>query len=162
MWTLSRAVAAALLAVCVLMVGVAVLSLWIPGGDPNPPSPLELLAFLTIFLSFPSVGFVVAWKRPDNPVGWLFIIVGLALTTSVGSSIYVGFETFGGADLPGTATVAWLGSWGWTVAASVALPVAMMLFPNGRLPGRRWRLPAAIGIAAAAVAMLAIAITPGP
>jgi hypothetical protein len=160
---LSRTIAVALLGACLAMMAFSIASLSIPGSEriPDRPTIFDILTFGTIFLSFPSVGLVVVWKRPDNPVGWLFLAIGVAITLGVFSSEYAGWAVFVGADMPGAALVAWLGQWAWTSASTLTLPLALMLFPNGLLPGPRWRPVVGVGIAAGVVVTLAVAILPG-
>ena len=128
-WTASRPIAGALLGASVGMTTFSLASLWLGGAEvlPDRPSAGEIVTFTSIFLTFPLVGFVVAWKRPDNPVGWLFLVIGLTIALSVFSSEYAGWSVYAGADMPGAVPVAWVGSWGWTVAYSIALPLALML-----------------------------------
>ena len=160
---LARAGAVALLAACVGMTTFALVSLWLPGTEriPDRPSVGEILTFALIFLTFPSVGLVVAWNRPENPVGWLFLAIGVTITLSVFAGEYAGWAIYAGANVPGPGIVAWLGSWSWTNASSIALPLALMLFPNGRLPSPRWRPAVTMGVIGAVVVVVAIAIRPG-
>jgi hypothetical protein len=159
----ARGIAIACLLGCVAMMAFSLVSLAAPGTEliPNRPSVGDVLTFGTIFLSFPTVGLIVIWKRPENPVGWLFVVIGVAITLSVFSSEYAGWAAYAGADLPAAQIVAWLGTWSWSNASSVAVPLALMLFPDGRFPGRRWRAAAWIGVAAAFTTTVAIAIRPG-
>ena len=80
--------------------------------------------------AFATVGALLAWKRPGNPIGWLLSATGL--TYAVGA--------FGGLLLhfPQTRTLAnWLG---WIFLAGIGLCVfVVLLFPSGHLPSRRWR-----------------------
>ena len=160
---LGRGGAVALLAACVAMTAFLLASLSLPGTEriPDRPSVGEILTFAMIFLTFPSVGLIVVWKRPENPVGWLFLAIGATITLSVFSSEYAGWAIYARANVPGAAFVAWLGSWSWTSASSIALPLALMLFPNGRLPSPRWRPAVIIGVIGATVAIVALAIRPG-
>ena len=42
---------------------------------------------------------------------------------------------------------AWLQSWYWLLLLYLALGGLPLVFPDGRLPSRRWRVPAGIGAA---------------
>ncbi len=91
------------------------------------------------FLPFSLVGAVVASRRPDNPIGWLFSLVGLAggaWFLILGYVVYA-FVTRPG-TLPGAAWLAWSGIF-WVSAAWIALLYALLLFPTGHLPSPRWR-----------------------
>lgn len=160
----SRFLAPALLVACVAMAGFAVASLWFPDSElvPDRPSVAQVVAFLTIFLTFPAVGLIVTWKRPENPVGWLFLLVGLSITLNVFGGEYAAAAMYLGWALPFPEILAWLATWQWNVAAGIALPLALLLFPDGRLPGPRWRAATALGVAAAVASTLAVATRPGP
>ena len=79
---------------------------------------------------FATVGAVLAWKRPGNPIGWL--LSATALVYAVGN---VGVFL---AHFHRTLTLAnWLG---WTFDLGVGLcAFVVLLFPTGTLPSRRWR-----------------------
>jgi hypothetical protein len=96
-----------------------------------------------------AVGLVVAWRKPGNPLGWVFLIGGLFMALSEDASFYMVADyrlRHGGLPL---GWVAVLTQPGW--APSIALlGVAVLLFPDGRPPSRRWRwvLWAYLGVAA--------------
>ena len=83
--------------------------------------------------AFATVGALLAWKRPENPIGWLLSAIGLAFTVAA-------FGVFL-AHFPRTLTLAnWLG---FLYFVEFGLCVfVVLLFPTGELPSRRWR-PAA-------------------
>ena len=80
--------------------------------------------------AFATVGALLAWKRPGNPLGWLLSAIGLAYAAA-------GFGAFL-AHFPRTSTLAaWLG---WLYFLGIGLCVfVVLLFPTGQLPSRRWR-----------------------
>jgi hypothetical protein len=111
---------------------------------------------------FSTVGAVVASRRPDHPVGWLFCVIGL-----VGGIRHLGAEyaiysllvTHG--SLPGGAAAAWVSSWMWV--PHVGLMVFLgLLFPDGLLPTARWRPFAWFVVVAIVVGTVALALSPGP
>ena len=80
--------------------------------------------------AFATVGALLAWKRPENPIGWLLSAIGL-------TSAAAGFGVFL-AHYPRTLTLtAWLGFL-YLVGFGLCVFV-MLLFPTGKLPSRRWR-----------------------
>ncbi len=162
MTRLARLIAVALVGACLAMTAFSFASLVLPENQrlPDRPSFFDVLSFSAIFVMFPAVGAVVAWRRPRNPIGWLFILMGLGITMSVFSSEYAGWATWV-ADLPADEIVAWAGTWAWTVSGSIGLPLALMLFPDGTLPGPRWRPVAALVVVAATVVGIAYATQPG-
>ncbi len=104
------------------------------------PLPAELVNFngngLTgavgiVFIgAFATVGALLAWKRPENPIGWLLSAIGLE-TAVAGFSVFL-------AHFPRTVTLAsWLG---FLYLLGFGLCVlVVLLFPTGKLPSRRWR-----------------------
>jgi two-component system, NarL family, sensor kinase len=90
-------------------------------------------------LAFPVCGGLLAWYRPRNPIGWLFLAAGLgmAVTSACGPLMYLGARLgWSQGTLRALATATTYG-WPWTIA--LFLPLALILFPDGRLPGSRWR-----------------------
>jgi MFS family permease len=85
---------------------------------------------LVFVVDFATVGALLAWKRPGNPIGWLLSATGLAYAVGVSSVLLAHF--------PRTLTLAiWLG---WIFLLGIGLCVfVVLLFPTGHLPSRRWR-----------------------
>ncbi|MGD0062259.1 MAG: hypothetical protein ABSB76_02325, partial [Streptosporangiaceae bacterium] len=102
---------------------------------------------------FAVLGFVVAWRRPRNPLGWLMLgaVAFLVLSGDAGSYVVADYRLRHG-GLP----LGWVGvllqpSW----APAIALfGLTVLLFPDGRLPSPRWRwvLWAYLAVAAAWIA----------
>src|SRR5580704_15030718 len=80
--------------------------------------------------AFATVGALLAWKRPGNPIGWLLSATGLAYAAGALNVLLLHFHR--------TLTLAsWLG---WTFLLGIGLCVfVVLLFPTGHLPSRRWR-----------------------
>ena len=157
------AIVAAIVAASVAMTGYALASLVLPGSErfSDRPGVGEFLVFMTTILAFPVVGSIVVWKRPSNPVGWLFLLVGASMASAVFATEYGNRATLSPHGLPGDAVVVWLGGWTWAVGGAVALPVALALFPDGRLPDHRTGLALRAVVVVALVTILAGAIRPG-
>jgi MFS family permease len=81
--------------------------------------------------AFATVGTLLAWKRPGNPIGWLMSATGLAYAIAGAGLLLL-------LHLPRTRALAnWLG---FLFFAGVGLCVfVVLLFPTGTLPSRRWR-----------------------
>ena len=89
-----------------------------------------------IFAAFITVGLVIAWHRPGNPIGWI-ILVGIDFQgLTIASSVYVTLARRPGYHLP-VGPLVWLDS-AWFVGIA-AIPLVILLFPDGRPPTRRWR-----------------------
>jgi hypothetical protein len=85
------------------------------------------------------VGFVVAWRKPRNPLGWFMIAVGAALVLSDDAGLYAVADY---RVRNGTLPLGWLavGLQPLWAPAFAAYPLVILLFPDGRLPSRRWRV----------------------
>ncbi len=146
-----------MLALAVLFGGLGfVMFLW--NGRPPSGDTWYTLAFS----AFPLVGVVVASRRPENPIGWLFCAIGLANALFFFSDEYVVHAlTIRPGALPGVAWLAW--SQLWTVFVMWSLMFfSLMLFPTGRLPSPRWR-PVAWALAGAfALVTVLFVVKPGP
>jgi MFS family permease len=85
---------------------------------------------VVVIAAFASVGALLAWKRPGNPIGWLLSATGLTYAVGVVSELLL--------QSPRTLTLAnWLG-WTWLLGIGLCVFV-VLLFPSGHLPSRRWR-----------------------
>ena len=88
-------------------------------------------AVVVVFVAgFATVGALLAWKLPGNPIGWLLSATGLAYAVGAVSVFLSRF--------PRTLTLfGWLG---WIYLLGLGLCVfVVLLFPTGHLPSRRWR-----------------------
>jgi hypothetical protein len=91
---------------------------------------------IIIFAAFITVGLVIAWHRPGNPIGWI-ILVGIDFQgLAIASSVYETLARRPGYHLP-VGPLVWLDS-AWFVGIA-AIPLVILLFPDGRPPTRRWR-----------------------
>ena len=112
-----------------------------------------------VAVAFALLGAVVANHRPANPIGWLFLAIGLSGAVGVVSNEYVHYTlaTAPGA-LPGGPVVAWLSLWIWWPAYGL-VPLVLLVFPDGRLPSPHWRWAAWLAGAGVALLTLGIAAT---
>ena len=110
-----------------------------------------------VSMAVPVTGFVLASRRPENRIGWLFLVAGLALGLSGFSNPYALHALVAHrGSLPAGQVFAWLSNWIWMIAVA-ALAFLFLLFPTGQLRSRRWR-PAAwfAGGASALAAVCAV------
>ena len=129
------------------------------GSDSN--GTVATLTFGLAFLAFGTVGALVAARVPGNALGWIFIAIGV-VSAAIGP--VGGYAKHGLVDdpgsVPGALGVGWLFSWLWFLIIGLIFLVPL-LFPDGHVPGPRWRWIAGILIGLVAVAILGIAVYPG-
>ncbi len=102
--------------------------------DRDPSIFLNVL----IILMYAAVGAVLARKLPRNPIGWLFLAVGLGLLLGGALTEYATNAFVTAPDtLPFGSTAAWIGSWAFLFVG--AIPLILVLFPTGSPPSPRWR-----------------------
>ena len=93
---------------------------------------------LEFVLPFTLVGGVVARREPRNPMGWLLLAVSLVTVLNGDASDYAVFVYhFGHRNWPLGSLAVLLDSFGAT-SGLLLMPLAILLFPDGRL-GPRWR-----------------------
>ncbi len=143
---------AAPLAVVVLALTIAALAA--SGGFGAAAHNLSnAVAFDPVLIAFAVVGAIVASRRPGNPIGWLFLAEGLAFALAVAGSTYATYAIASGAGRGTASWAAWLGA----IPGELffLFPLALLLFPDGRLPARRWRIVAWLIILADGLLLLA-------
>jgi hypothetical protein len=112
-------------------------SLW----DENQFENVTLIAG---FGAFAAVGSLLMIKRPANPIGWIMAAVALLVGIFHTGDSYAAYVMVTRGRPDALAIVgAWTGSWYWYVLLALALIYLPLLFPDGRLPSRRW-LPVAV------------------
>lgn len=120
--------------------------------------------FAFAFLAFAASGFVIA-HRTGNPLGWL--LLGLAFISTLGGAAD-SYALYGLIAEPGSLPAARFAAWLADFVISGAgllfgvFVFVFLLFPNGKLPGGRWKVvPWAAGVGAV-IAQLNVALAPGP
>jgi hypothetical protein len=119
---------------------------------------VALLPVLSL-LVYVGVGLLLALRVPRHPVGWLLLGVGtfLQLSLAAGAYAWAAFIRAPGA-LP-LGEVALVTESGWVLAIG-CLFLVVMLFPTGRLPSRRWRLPLGLVVVATALLFAGYSLAP--
>ncbi len=138
--------------------GVALTLLSLSGAPDTRPSSTwgtvgSLLVFVP-FLAFPLVGALIASKRPHNPIGWICLAAGLfwmliVLEDSIPSPVQT------------PVVLDALTQWGWVPPVGLLGIYMILLFPDGRLPSRRWRPLAWFSGAVMVFASVALTLSPG-
>src|SRR5215203_2894249 len=111
---------------------------------------------LVAIIGAPLLGGLIASHRPRNPYGWLWCGLGLGAALWMFARTYYTFAmTVGAGSLLARNLVLFVGVWvGWVVVATL-IPCVLLLFPDGKLPSRRWRFLLWPVVAAGAVFLIA-------
>jgi len=141
----------------VLIVVALALAAVNPGG-----LPVGYLGLAVAFLSFATVGGLVASRRPGNAVGWICCAIGLGVALAVAPLEYVRYAVAHPGALPAAAWVGWPAMWAWFPAQGLMSSFLLLVFPTGHLPSPRWRPVAwAAGATITGVSLVA-AVAPEP
>jgi hypothetical protein len=154
---------------------VVVLALLVPAlplyRATNHVSTAGDLSSFVVVLPFALVGVVVARRQPRNAVGWILLATALFFIVQADASMYtvLDYRLHGGRLLFGPLAVLVQPSW---APAIVCMVLALLLFPDARLPLGRWQwilwpflgvaglwVLGAFGIAAHAIATHTVDIT---
>jgi signal transduction histidine kinase len=159
----ARRVAALIWGLCVVF-GVATLVLLVIGPSRVLPSDIFSgvggLSFLILALTFASVGAIVARRVPENRIGWIFLVTGLANSVQLLSWQYADVGLRATHRLPGAPGAAGFNTVIGEATAGL-LGLSLLLFPDGRLPSRRWRPALASLLVGMALLVLAGTLRPG-
>jgi uncharacterized membrane protein len=105
-------------------------SSWGTGGDS------AALILLLPFLTFPMVGALIASRRPNNPIGWICLAVGIIWMLA---NLTSGYGMYGLLARPGSVpfpvAIGSLGEWMWVPAVGLLGIYLLLHFPDGTPTG---------------------------
>ena len=107
------------------------------------------------------IGRAIVVRHPTNTIGWLLLAVPtigfLAIVTGDYATHTLAIDP---GSLPFGRLSAWLDRWLLVPALAAFIPV-FLLYPDGRLPSRRWRPVGVVAFGAPVFTAAAFALTPG-
>jgi hypothetical protein len=115
-----------------------------------------------LFLVFPLVGALIASRRPENPIGWLCLVDGLLWTTTNMLDYHSLYVMASPGSVPFPVGLAGVNHWLWVPTVGLLGTYVFLLFPDGRLPSRRWRPLAWLSGVVIASGSLGLMLSPGP
>ena len=131
-----------LLVVALLVVGGLAIYLpdWSHARPDFRPTASDVVSVFPI-LAFATVGALIAWSQPRNRIGWFLIATAIAATFLSLPKLYAGLAIdLGWRWLPAPEWLYWVGQFSWIFVVELFLVLLPLYYPDGRLPGRRWRL----------------------
>ena len=104
------------------------------------PVPSDIVGPLPV-MAFATVGALIAWRQPRNRMAWLLLATALAATFLTLPKLYagIGIDIKPG-SLPAPLSVYAISQVLRIVPSELLLVFLPLLFPNGQLPSRRWRV----------------------
>lgn len=135
-----------LCAVTTAMTAFAVLFAFVDGAPPDGDRALDCVLGIGNGL----LGAFIVTRWPRHPVGWLFLLSGLVRAVAAAAEAW-SYRTLivAPGSLPGGPFASWL-ALGFLPSIAAA-PMIVVLFPDGRLPSKIWRV---VPVLAASVAVL--------
>jgi hypothetical protein len=132
-------------------------------GNPTTVATISETVSFLLFLTFPIVGALVASRRPRNPVGWICLADGLLWGCLVVTESYSIYGAARPGSVPFPVAIGALGNqWLWVPTVGLLGIYLILLFPDGKLPSKRWR-PLALFSAVVIVSQsVTEGLAPGP
>lgn len=157
-----------LITMVALVLSVPTVALLIVGaGEDTPGDGFGLggyggLAFLGAAIVFVVTGAAIAKQASSNPISWLFCLMGGCVGTGTLAYQYADQALYvADPALPGGVAAAWLQNV-LIAPAFGMLGIALLIFPDGRLPSRRWWPALALSLTGTAALALGYGLRPGP
>jgi hypothetical protein len=149
---------------CALSLALTALSLLLLAlnrSDPNTHIYEYWQVDTLVPVSFSIIGAIIASRLPANPLGWLFCAAACVAAVDHFSAEYALYALLAQpTSLPAGEALAWLASWAWILYTG-CIALSLLLFPNGRLPSRRWKWLAWLSVFLTIAGAVWVAFSPG-
>jgi signal transduction histidine kinase len=144
------------------LIGIlVVVDAWLGLKRPASAAPygLGFVVYSATYLCPAPVGALIASRRPRHPIGWIMLAIGLASTIQglLGESARQLY-----APRPELGAALFFISNALSRAVLLLYGILLLLFPDGRLPSRRWRPVVIVGVVAMTASSALDVVTPGP
>jgi hypothetical protein len=146
-------VSLALVATALLCTAIEISRGWLPLDQAGVAQ--ILIGVWILALSFPLLGWVILRRLPSHRLGWIYLAIGFWEALNLFASGYstLAFWLTSG-DLPLASELSWVAVWAWAPAFTLFSSMAILLFPTGHLPSRRWW--PVVGLAALSLVLLLV------
>jgi len=116
-----------------------------------------------LFLAFPIVGALIASRRSQNLIGWILLVDGLLWGVLAVTGSYSVYGAARPGSVPYPVAIGTIGNqWLWVPTVGLLGIYLVLLFPDGKLPSRRWRPLALFSAVVIVVSSVTEGLAPGP
>ena len=154
-------------ALCLVLALPTLVLLALGASDSTPGDDFGLgglggLSFVVASLAFGTVGALIATRVRGNPISSIFLITAVAMILGDLAYQYADQVLYASSgSWPGADAAAWLQNVTLPPALGL-LGIALLLFPDGHLPSRRWRVGLWLASLGMALIVIGYALRPGP
>jgi hypothetical protein len=133
-----------------IIVGLAIVATWVAAThwttpqDEGFPGPVSLM-LAVVAVTYGTSGLLILRRRPSHTIGILLLVAGLALV-AVPVAFGIASDLWERRD-PAAAWAYILATLSFWPAQLIAGPAVAMFYPDGHLPGRRWKWPLRVLVA---------------
>jgi hypothetical protein len=149
--------------VCALSLALTALTFLLIALDLSLNAPIYFywLESTIIAVGYPVIGAIIASRLPAHPIGWICCAIGVLAAVQHFSGEYAIYALRAPHPeaLPGGEAMLWVSLWAWILVFGL-IEILLFLFPNGRLPSKRWRPLAWLSAALTLMAAILISISP--
>jgi hypothetical protein len=150
-------------AMCALSLGLTALTFLLIALNLSLNAPIYFYWFEStiIAVGYTVIGAIIASRLPAHPIGWICFAIGVLAAVQHFSGEYAIYALRAPHPeaLPGGDAMLWVSLWAWILAFGL-IEFLLLLFPNGRLPSKRWRPLAWLSAALTLMAAILISISP--